>query len=111
MADICSPLAIGDFLYLLESGGYLFCYDAQTGKTIWEHDFENDYSASPSLVGDRIYLLAEDGVMTILKNDREFKEIAKCEIGEKTLATPAFSDGMIYIRGENSLFCIGCKRM
>lgn len=94
-------------LYFLESGGYLFCYDAQTGKPIWEHDLENGFAASPSLAGDRLYLLAEDGVMTILKNDREFQEIAKCELGDKTMATPAFADGKIHIRGENHLYCIG----
>ncbi len=111
VADICSPLATEDFLYLLESGGYLICYDAKTGKTIWEHDLKNGFTASPSQVGDRIYLLAEDGVMTIINNGREFKEIAKCELGEKTQATPAFSDGAIYIRGENNLYCIGQEQM
>jgi outer membrane protein assembly factor BamB len=110
MVDICSPLATGKFLFLLESGGYLFCYDAQTGKTVWEHDLENGFTASPSLVGDRIYFLAEDGVMTIIKNDQEYKEIAKCELGDKTQASPAFINGKIYIRGEKNLYCIGKKR-
>lgn len=108
-ADICSPLAAGEFLYILESGGYLLCYNTQTGETIWEHDLDNNFTASPSLANNQVYLLSEDGVMTIIENSRVYKEIATCKIDDKTKATPAFSNSKIYIRGENYLYCVENK--
>jgi hypothetical protein len=59
------------------------------------------------LVGDKLYLLSEEGNMFILEVGPEYKEIAKCELGEKCHASPAFVDGRIYIRSAENLYCIG----
>ncbi len=62
--------------------------------------------SSPSLVGDNIYLINEDGITIIIRLDKEFKEIARCELGEKVSASPAFMNDRIYIRGKENLYCI-----
>ena len=72
------------------------------GKELREY-----FQASPSLVGDKLYLLSEEGVMFIIEASREYKEAAKFELGEKCFASPAFADGRIYIRGVKNLYCIG----
>jgi outer membrane protein assembly factor BamB len=105
-ADICSPLVTHGLMFLLESGGYLLCYDAKTGKTVWEKDLGNGFMASPTVAGNNIYLLAEDGTMIIIQAGRQFKEIARCQLGEKCAASPAFQDGRIYVRGRENLYCI-----
>ncbi|HGJ67571.1 TPA: serine/threonine protein kinase, partial [bacterium] len=107
LPDIVSPLSDGKLVYLQETYGFMTCYDAKTGKIVWEHDFAETFKASPSLVGDKVYTITEDGVMIIFKSDIEFKEIARYELGEKTECTPAFTDGRIYIRGKENLYCIG----
>jgi outer membrane protein assembly factor BamB len=106
LPDICSPLSNGELVFLLETYGLLTCYDARNGTKVWEEDLVETFKASPSLVGDRIYLMTEDGIMIIIKADREFKEIGRCELGEAANASPAFMDGRIYIRGEENLYCI-----
>jgi hypothetical protein len=63
--------------------------------------------ASPSLVGNYIYLLSEKGVMFIIEAGNKYKELTRCELGEKCHASPAFMDGRIYIRGLENLYCIG----
>jgi hypothetical protein len=63
--------------------------------------------ASPSLVGDKLYLLSDKGIMFIAEVEPEYKELARCELGEKSHASPAFVDKRIYIRGLKNLYCIG----
>jgi outer membrane protein assembly factor BamB len=106
LPDICSPLASDELVFLLETYGLLTCYDAKDGKKVWEEDLAETFEASPSLVGDRVHLITEEGLMIIIKADREFEEVGRCELGENVSSSPAFMDGRIYIRGEEHLYCI-----
>ena len=106
LPDITSPLTNGELVFLLDTYGLLTCYDAKTGEYLWEEDLVETFNASPSLVGDNVYLVTEDGVTIIVKAGRKFEEIARYELGEESNATPAFLDGRIYIRGEENLYCI-----
>ena len=105
--DICSPVSNGELVFLLTMDGYLSCFKNSDGTKLWEQEVDDYFLASPSFVGDRLYLLGDDGVMFIAEVEPEYKELAKCELGEKCQASPAFADGRIYIRGEKHLFCIG----
>jgi outer membrane protein assembly factor BamB len=105
--DICSPVGNGEFIFLLATEGYLSCYKTEDGTRLWEKNLKDYFQASPSLVGDKLYLLSEEGVMFIVEAGSEFKELARNEIGEKCFASPAFTDGRIYLRSEKNLFCIG----
>ncbi len=105
--DICSPVSNGESIFLLATEGLLECYNVSDGKRLWEKDLQEYFLASPSLVGNNLYLLSEKGVMFIAEAGTEYKELAKCELGEKCHASPAFADGRIYIRGVKNLYCIG----
>ena len=106
LPDICSPLANEELVFVMETYGLMTCYDAKDGTKVWEEDLVESFNASPSLVGDNVYLLTEDGIMIIIKASREFQKVGRCELGEDTYACPAFMDGRIYIRGEENLYCI-----
>jgi outer membrane protein assembly factor BamB len=105
--DISCPVSNGEFIFLVTTEGLLISYNAADGKKLWEHELQKNFLASPSLVGDRLYLLSEKGVMYIIEAGTEYKEFAKCELGERCYASPAFMDGRIYIRGDDNLYCIG----
>jgi len=107
LPDICSPLSNGELVFLLASYGILTCYNAQDGSVVWEQDLKASFKSSPSLVGDRVYLMSNEGVMFIVAAAREYKELGKAELGEKAHTCPAFMDGRIYIRGKENLYCIG----
>ncbi len=107
--DICSPVSNGELIFLLATEGLLSCYKVADGKRLWEQDLRENFWASPSLVGDKLYLLTEEGVMLIVQSGPEFKELARRELGEDCHASPAFADGRIYIRGWENLYCIGKK--
>ncbi|MFC1793026.1 PQQ-binding-like beta-propeller repeat protein [Planctomycetota bacterium] len=105
--DICSPVSNGESIFLLASEGLLESYNISDGKRLWEKDLEEYFMASPSLVGDKLYLLSDKGIMFIAEVGTEYKELAKCELGEKCYASPAFANGRIYIRGIENFYCIG----
>jgi outer membrane protein assembly factor BamB len=105
--DICSPLSDGKYVFLMATEGLLQCLNVSDGKKVWEKDFQEYFLASPSLVGDKLYLLSEKGVMYIAEIGSEYKQLVKCELGEKCFASPAFADRRIYIRGVKNLYCIG----
>jgi len=105
--DICSPVSDGKCVYTLESSGLLLCCNVQDGKKLYEMDVKEECRASPSIVGDKLYLLDMKGIMHIAQIGPEYKEIAKCELGEECFASPAFADGRIYLRAAGNLYCIG----
>ena len=106
MPDICSPVTNGYLLFVLETEGIITCYDAANGAKVWEKDMAKTFIASPGLAADNVYLMAEDGTMIIIKADRQFREVRRCGLGEKSVASPAFQNGRIYIRGKEHLYCI-----
>ena len=55
----------------------------------------------------KLYALDMGGVMHIYKLSKEVEKVGSPELGEPAFASPAFSNGRIYLRGENHLYCIG----
>jgi outer membrane protein assembly factor BamB len=106
--DVCSPLTDGEVIIHM-ADGLLTCLKVSDGTSVWEEDLRAYFLASPSLVGEKIYLLDDKGVMSIAEFKPEYKELAKCKLDEKCHASPAFADGRIYIRGLENLYCIGEK--
>ncbi len=109
LPDISSPLASERFVFLATTGGIVTCYDAKDGRMLWEKDVDANFCSSPSLVADRVYLLSTDGAMVIFAAAEEYRQIARCELGEDSDTCPAFLDGRIFIRGEKNLYCIGAS--
>jgi outer membrane protein assembly factor BamB len=108
MPDTCSPLATGEFVFLLTSTGALTCYDAVKGGVLWSEEFEENCSSSPSLVGNRLYIIANSGKGWIVEPDRKkCRRVGQCNLGEECVTSPAFQSGRIYLRGKDHLFCIG----
>jgi outer membrane protein assembly factor BamB/type 1 glutamine amidotransferase len=107
--DICSPVSNGELLFTLTTSGVLTCIDAKSGKKQWDHDFEMEFRASPSIAGNRLYLLENTGKVIVLEVNRQFKEVARSDLAEPLYASPAFVSDRIYIRSTKTLFCIGGK--
>jgi outer membrane protein assembly factor BamB len=111
MPDIVSPVSDGKIMIRATTEGMLTCASTATGTTLWEKETEKQFKSSPTVVGDKIYLMDLKGVMYILAaSDKEYKEIGKAELGQDCFASPAFLDGKILIRGRQHLFLIGEKK-
>lgn len=109
LPDIIGPLCDGARVYLLTSGGTITCYEAKAGKKLWNKDLDLTFKGSTSVAGDKVYAFSDNGVGIVLQAGDEFKEIARSGMGEDVLASPAFADGRMYVRGKKTLFCIGSQ--
>jgi outer membrane protein assembly factor BamB len=107
LSDIPSPVATKNFLFQVTSYGAVACYEAKTGKKLWEKEFGAGFYSSPILVEGKIYLIDKKGVTHIFSASGTYSGIAESALGENVFATPAFADGQIIIRGEKNLYCIG----
>ncbi|MEW6125972.1 MAG: PQQ-binding-like beta-propeller repeat protein [Acidobacteriota bacterium] len=106
-----TPVIYGDYLYICQNQAILRCLDAKTGKVVYQQRIGEGgaYSASPVAADGKVYLSSEDGVVFVIKAGEQYEVLAKNEIGEVLMATPAISDGMIFVRGLKTLFCIAEK--
>ena len=107
LPEIASPVATKDFVLVATSYGIVASYDSQTGEMIKSMEFQTDFNASPIIVDGKIYLICSDGKVFILSAKGDFSLINSFATGEKTLATPAFTDKKIVIRTEKSIYCVG----
>ncbi len=105
-----TPLAYMGYLYVLANQGIFDCYELATGRELYRTRLPHlgsGFSASPVAADGKIYLSNEDGDMLVVKAGPEFEHIATNSMGELLMATPALSDGVMYVRGVGSLFAIG----
>jgi outer membrane protein assembly factor BamB len=108
-----TPLAYRGLLYVLANNGVFDAYDLKSGKEIYRQRLPlvgSGFSASPVAADGKIYLSNEDGDMLVVRAGPTFEHIATNTIGELLMATPALSEGVMYVRGASSLFAIGAKR-
>jgi outer membrane protein assembly factor BamB len=108
--DICTPVATGELLFALGSGGNLYCFQLSDGKELWRHNFKVEFQASPVLAGEWLYLFSHEGDMFVVKAAREFSELARSKLGEPIAASPAVVRDRLYVRGEKHLFCLGAGK-
>jgi outer membrane protein assembly factor BamB len=104
--DVTSPVSNGELLFVIDTSGTLTCYDAKDGQKQWQQEMGEECNASPSLAGDRLYLLTKKGTMIVVEAARGFKELARSPLGEPVLASPAFARHRIFVRGLKHLICL-----
>jgi outer membrane protein assembly factor BamB len=108
-----TPLVYDGILYVLANNGLLDAYDLRTGEEIYRQRLPligSGFSASPVAADGKLYLSNEDGEMLVVAAGRNFNHIATNSMGEMLMATPALSDGVMYVRSSKSLFAIGRKQ-
>src|SRR5262245_4818670 len=108
-----TPLIYKGVLYVLANNGVLDAYDLRTGEELYRQRLPligSGYSASPIAADNKIYLSNEDGEMLVLAAGPKYAHIATNSMGELLMATPALSEGVMYVRASASVFAIGRKR-
>lgn len=106
---IPSPIAYGDYVYVLLDQGFLACYEAKTGREVYGRqriDVGAQFSASPVAVDGKLYCASEDGDVFVIRAGPAYELLAKNSLGESIMASPAVSGGRMFIRALNHLYCI-----
>ncbi len=109
--DVPTPVTDGKYLYIVNDRGIMSCLDARTGAEIYTQQRlkPGAYSASPVLADGKIYVTNEDGVTTVVKAGPKFELLAENALNDYCLSSPAVSEGQIFIRTAQHLYCIGKK--
>jgi outer membrane protein assembly factor BamB len=105
-----TPLIYQGHLYVLKNQGILVCYDLRSGEKRYEERLAgvtSGFSASPVAADGKLYLPSEDGDILVVKAGPAFQLLGRNAMGQPLMATPAFSEGMLLVRGERDLFAIG----
>jgi outer membrane protein assembly factor BamB len=107
-----TPIIYKGVLYVLANTGLFDAIELQTGKDVYRQRLEkvgNGFSASPVAADGKIYLANEDGEILVVTAGPTFSQIAINSMGELVMATPALSEGVMYVRSATGLFAIGRK--
>jgi outer membrane protein assembly factor BamB len=105
-----SPLLYEGILYIQKNGGILTALDAKTGKVAKMgriREALGSYYASPVAADGKIYVVSDEGKVSVLRAGPDWEVLAVNELNEECYATPALSDGKVFVRSDNSLFCFG----
>ena len=106
-----TPVSDGKFLYVLNDGGFMSCYDPATGKASYERQRlpgGGTFDASPLLADGRIYCTNEKGNTVVIAVGPEFKVLAENPLNDDwTMSSIAVSGKEFFIRTSNALYCIG----
>jgi len=124
-----SPVTDGKSVFVMTGTGILKGFDFD-GRQLWARDIQKDYgafglnwgyassplllddslySSSPVLANDKIYVTNEDGLTTVVKAGPKFEVLAENALNDYCLSSPAISNGQIFIRTAQHLYCIGNK--
>jgi outer membrane protein assembly factor BamB len=108
VAYVPSPIIEGDNFLVVSDAGVAHCFNAASGQIVWQERLGEHHASLVSANG-LVYFLNDNGVMNVVRPGPRFERVANNPIGEKTFASPAISDGRLFIRGEKHLFCIGTR--
>lgn len=102
-----SPVVSGGTLFTVKDGGIFCTWAADSGRPKKQGRLEavGDYYASPVIGDGKVYLLNEEGKLTVVSATEKWEPLHTADFGESTYATPALVDGRIYLRTVGHLYC------
>ncbi|MBR1378546.1 MAG: PQQ-binding-like beta-propeller repeat protein [Bacteroidaceae bacterium] len=106
MPECSSPVATKDRLFVATSYGAVAAYDTSTGEVVKEHELSTTFYSSPVVADGKVYLFSNSGRCYIFSAGNDFNLIQQFDTGEETFATPAFTDGMMVVRTNKSLYVV-----
>jgi outer membrane protein assembly factor BamB len=104
-----TPVIYGDLMYVLANQGVLSAYNAKTGERLYQQRIGNggSYSASPVAGDGKVYLPSEDGDVYVVRAGTTAEVLAHNTMGEVIMATPAISEGVLFVRTMRHVYAIG----
>ena len=94
-----SMLVVGEYLYGIGNNGVCYCWRSSDGKPMWRQRIKGPHSASPVLIGDRIYASDERGQTLVFRATSEsFEKLALNKLGNSSFASPVYADGKLILR-------------
>jgi outer membrane protein assembly factor BamB len=107
---ISSLVYSGGLVYMASDVGGVTVIDATSGQRVWQQRIEGIFSASPVAGDGKVYFVSETGAVVVIGGGRQPEVLARNEMGERLIASPAIAGGQIFLRSDDRLFAIGTQR-
>jgi len=107
LPEVSSPVYYKGLLFVATTYSVLACYDATNGKLLWEYEAKAPFYSSPVIADGKLYIFDTNGKAYVFNPGKTVHLIGTSVLGEKVYATPAFSEGCLYVRSSGNLFAIG----
>jgi len=107
---LITPILYRGILYVVKSNGAFQALDAKTGERIYQDRLGSGttaFTASPVAADGKIYFSSEEGDTFVVEAGRTFKLLATNPTGEIIMATPAISEGVLFIRTAKQIVAVG----
>ena len=101
-----TPLIYHGYLYNLQINGQLTCFDALTGEVKYQETLKEAFTASGIAADGKLYFSSEEGNVYVLKAGPVFQLLAKNELKDICMATPAVSENALFFRTQHYLIAI-----
>lgn len=101
-----SPICENGWFLIVSDSGIAHCFDAATGDIAWEERMKEHHASQVAAEG-RVYFINDFGLMRVVKPGKSYDLVAESELKEKVFASPALSEGQLFIRGAKHLVCHG----
>ncbi len=91
-------------LFIADFAGFLYCLEADTGKSVWVHDLKAHVWGSPLVADGKVYIGDEDGDFAVLAARREKKVISETSFGGPIYSTPVAANHVLYVATQTHLY-------
>jgi outer membrane protein assembly factor BamB len=104
---VSTPLLDQGRLWMVKDGGIVTKLNAADGRMLQEERLPGlgNYFASPVAGDGKVFFASEQGVVSVLANQTDWKIISSHDFHEKIYASPVIDGDRIYIRTEKALYC------
>jgi outer membrane protein assembly factor BamB len=108
---VSSPFVQNGVVWMVKDGGIVTKLDATNGQVFEEERLPGlgNYFASPVAGDGKVYFASEQGVVSVLANEKEWRVISSRDFHEKIYATPLLAGERVYVRTEKALYCFSAK--
>ena len=101
-----TPLIYRGYLYNINVNGQLTCFDALTGEVKYKESLNEAFTASGIAADGKLYFSSEEGNVYVVKAGPAFQLLAKNDLKDICMATPAISGNTLFFRTQHYLIAV-----
>ncbi len=91
---------LGNYVYVGSVGGYVYCFEAFSGRLVWAHRGGGMFKGSLCIYDNKVYIGNTDNLLRCL-DAATGRRIWAIDTGKDLDSSPCVVDGLLYIAGEN----------